>query len=98
MVDTLKLYKEFERKGESTWEIASALNVYNCIDAIIEEPTEEEYQTIFNVCYKAYMKASDNINLIRLADGVCEEYKNRNITLSEIKNMSERDILQLEKL
>lgn len=96
-MELLKLYKNLKGNKEySPWEIASAFIIYNAIDNFAENPTDEEYETIYSTIYRAYMKC-DNVNLVKIADAVCGKYYvDKEYTLDKLKNMSTEDILNLE--
>ena len=89
----LEFYKNISSDFEA-WKVAIAFTVFNSVDCFVENPTEEEYTTIYNVCYKAYMKAED-ANLAKIADRVSEMYAEDEITLEELKNKSVWQILDL---
>lgn len=96
-MELLKLYKEFKGKKEySPWELASAFIIYNAIDNFADNPTDEEYKTICDVCYRTYMKSED-VNLAKLADNVCYKYYvDKEFSLGELRDICTEDILNLE--
>lgn len=95
MKSSLELYKEFTSKTIQAYEYGLALQAYSSIDEIIENPTDEEFETIFSVCYEAYMKSEDS-EWLRLIDGVTKKYSENEFTLEELKKMSKYDIYDLE--
>lgn len=91
----LELYRKVqERYGFRPWEIADSFIIYNSVDFFVENPTEEEYMAIEDVCQRAYMKAED-ISLVKIADKISEQYSKKEITLQELMNKSTWDILEL---
>lgn len=91
----LEFYKQIEKNSEfRPWEIAVAFTVFNSVDCFVEDPTEEEYMTIYDVCHKAYLKAED-ASLAKITDRVSEMYGEEEITLEELKNKSVYEILDL---
>lgn len=91
----LEYYKDIkENSNFKTWEIASAFIVFNSIDYFIENPTEEEYMTIYDICYRAYMKGED-VNLVQIADKISEMYSEKEFTLEELVSKSAWEILDL---
>ena len=96
MKSSLDFYKEFENKTVSAYEYGLALQAYTSIDGFIQNPTDEEYNTIYSACYEAYMKSETSI-WVRLVDGVAEGYSKNKFTLDELKSMDKWDILELEK-
>ena len=90
---TLELYKEMNEKYASVFTIATKCLMYKSVEAFIDEPTDEEYETIANVCCNAFMK-DENCNLVKLADRVSEAYSNGEFTLEELKEMSRWTIIK----
>lgn len=92
---TLDLYKKVkESNGLRPWEIADSFTVYYSVDFFVENPTEEEYTVIDDVCERAYMKA-EGVSLVQIADKISELYSKKVITLQELMNKSVWDILDL---
>lgn len=91
----LDYFKSIKKANSfSPWEIAIAFSVFNSVDAFLNEPSEDEYMKIYQVCYRAYLK-SDGGNLVRIADAICELYCEGKIKLDELASKSEWEILDL---
>ena len=92
MKTTLDIYKELKSQRNDIWEIAVKMSMYNSIGTFVDNPTDEEYKIISDVCYRAYMKA-EKVDFIRLCDRVSEEYSLGDITLEELKEMTAWQLL-----
>ena len=90
---TLRIYKELKNQHGIAWQIASDMLIYNSVDAFVNDATDEEYGVISDACYRAYMKAADSVDLIRLADKVSEEYSLGNLTLDYLRAVSPYKLL-----
>lgn len=92
---TLDLYKKVkESNGLRPWEIADSFIVFNSLDFFVENPTDEEYMVIDDVCQRAYMKAEE-VSLVQIADKISELYSKKEISLQKLLNKSAWDILDL---
>lgn len=90
-----ELYKNIKKTSPyKTWEIAIAFDVFNSVDAFLNEPSEDEYMKIYQACYRTYLK-SDGANLVRIADAICELYCEEKLKLDELASKSEWEILDL---
>ena len=92
-MNTLEFYKEL-RKTEDKYTLAYYLICYNSVDAYIDNPTDEEFETIAENCVNVYMKA-DDCDLGKLADIVSMKYSEGDFTLEELDDMSKWDILDM---
>ena len=86
---------DFYKTSKDMYEYGHALIAYTCIEAALENATDEEYLTIFNACYYAYMKAEDS-NWVNLVEGVAGKYADKKFTLNELKSMDKWDLLEME--
>lgn len=94
---TLELYKKLKEEKDSElspWLVSSAFTIFKSVDCFVDNPTDEEYKTIFNVCYEAYMKAEDT-SLTEIADGVSDLYSRDEISLEELRNKTPWEIIDL---
>lgn len=91
----LEIYKNCEKNyGRRPWEIATAFTIFNSVDSFLDNPTEEEYQQIYEICYEVYMESED-VDLVSISDKVSEMYYDAKITLPELKTKSVWEILNL---
>lgn len=91
----LDFYKETKKNTEFyPWDIAMAFDIFNSVDCFIDNPTDEVYEVLYNVCVRAYLK-SENIYLPRIADRIADGYSKGEFTLEELQNMETYQILDL---
>lgn len=85
---SLDIYKKYKE------EINALDFVAFCeIDYWIKNPTDEEYETITNVCTDAYTNANVSCDFVSFCSDVCSTYADNDISLQELKEMSCADIL-----
>ena len=65
----LEIYKEFKEKNYSCYKVGTYLVLFNSINTFIDNPTDDEYWTIANICYRCYMKY-DGVEPVRICDEV----------------------------
>jgi hypothetical protein len=76
----------------NAWQIACYALIYNSVESFVDNPTDEEYEVIKDACYRAWMKVED-VDLIKLADKIAEEYSLSNITLDYLRNVGSYELL-----
>ena len=87
-----KLYENL--KGtQANYRTPYYLICFGCIDAFLENPTEEEYSTISDICYNLYLKL-DDICLERIADSISSKYADKVFSLDDLKTMDKWQICQ----
>ena len=91
----LDFYKEIKKNNKFyVWDIAMAFDVFNSVDCFVDNPTDEVYEVLYNVCARAYIKSED-ISLPIIANRIADGYSNGEFTLEELQNMEPYQILDL---
>lgn len=95
----LKFYKELKQKSvkdpcsSSPYRTGMLLIGYNSVDSFLENPTDEEYETITWSCFYSYMDADDiRMSFAHYVDIIAEAYANKEISLKEIKEWTTREL------
>lgn len=95
----LRYYKVFKEAAEenpwspSPYRMGMFLVGYNSVDSYLDNPTDEEYETITGGCFNAYMDADDiHMSFAFYTDIVSLAYANKEISLEEIKNWAPREL------
>lgn len=97
----LKYYKKIkEEAGENYYEdtpykVGLFLIGYNSVDSYLQNPTDEEFETIVNECFNAYMDDDYDMSFSSYVDIVAEIYANGLLGLDELKGLSARELNEL---
>lgn len=90
-LSALDIYKKLGTNDR--YLVGCKLQCYVSISSFVENPTDEEYEVITDKCYEVYLKM-ENIDLVRLCDGVAERYANGQFSLEELKTMDKWKIME----
>lgn len=92
--ECLGIYKETCVNDGITLPLACL--VFNSVDSFFEEPTEDIYLTVAEVCINAYLEEDTNLGISAIADaigfGVVQE---RKITLNDVRRAPTRLIIDM---
>lgn len=87
----LKYYHElepYERVHLSDFEILNSIN------DVLDKPDLKTQERLLNVVKDVWLKDENHISESKVADEICEAYKNKQISLDSLEEASSRDLLQ----
>ena len=89
----LKLHKQLYAEGKSSYKSGLYLAAYGIIRGSIANPTDEEYETIADLCIKAYLKTDFPTDIIEMIESVADAYAYKKITLEELRELTPCELL-----
>lgn len=88
----LNIYRQLKENHEN-YSVTDLMMCFSCIDAFVENPTEEEYEVLSDTSCWLYSKL-DDVQLETIADSLSKEYANKAFTLEELKDMDRWEVLE----
>lgn len=68
--------------------------ILNSINAILEKPDLKIQERLLNIIKDVWLVNEENLSESKIADEICEAYKNKKITLDSLEEANNRNLLQ----
>lgn len=87
----LKYYDELEPIEKNH---LSDFAILNSINSILDKPSLKTQERLLEVINNVWLKDEEHISESKVADEICEAFKNKEITLDSLEETDSRDLLQ----
>lgn len=88
---SVKLYNELEPMIKTH---LSDLETLHAIDLNLDKPDMKTQERLLHIINRVWLKDEENISECKVADEICEAYRNEEISLDDLENADSRDLLQ----
>lgn len=88
---SVKLYNELEPIIKT---LLSDLEILHVIDLNLDKPDMKTQERLLHIINRVWLKDEENISKCKVADEICEAYRNEEISLNDLENADSRDLLQ----